>query len=166
MEFKIISKLHQVMRLICWAGLISFANQRCHLMNTSSRNLKNSYSKTKWKQWISLPYTWIHLVSVIRQQNFPSQSPRLNFLNIYLSAQLYYSMIFFQCRKHIRSRRLVNITQLGIDRIVDLQFGSDEAAYHLIVELYDRVRICLKACGIVVILCEVILIHASCFNKN
>ena len=46
----------------------------------------------------------------------------------------------FQCRKHIRSRRLVNITQLGIDRIVDLQFGSDEAAYHLIVELYDRVK--------------------------
>lgn len=75
-------------------------------------------------------------------------------------------MIFFQCRKHIRSRRLVNITQLGIDRIVDLQFGSDEAAYHLIVELYDRVRICLKACVIVFILCEVILIHASCFNKN
>lgn len=30
--------------------------------------------------------------------------------------------------------------QLGVDRIVDLQFGSDEAAYHLIVELYDRVR--------------------------
>ena len=54
---------------------------------------------------------------------------------------------FFQCRKHIRSRRLVNITQLGIDRIVDLQFGSDEAAYHLIVELYDRVRIWLEACG-------------------
>lgn len=43
-----------------------------------------------------------------------------------------------KCRKHIRSRRLVNISQLGIDRIVDLQFGSDEAAYHLIVELYDR----------------------------
>ena len=29
--------------------------------------------------------------------------------------------------------------QLGIDRIVDIQFGSDEAAYHLIIELYDRV---------------------------
>lgn len=43
-----------------------------------------------------------------------------------------------KCRKHIRSRRLVNISLLGIDRIVDLQFGSDEAAYHLIVELYDR----------------------------
>ena len=72
---------------------------------------------------------------------------------------------FFQCRKHIRSRRLVNITQLGIDRIVDLQFGSDEAAYHLIVELYDRVRIWPEACGTVLyfILCKVILIHASCF---
>ena len=49
-------------------------------------------------------------------------------------------LYYFQCRKHIRSRRLVNISQLGIDRIVDLQFGSDEAAYHLIVELYDRVK--------------------------
>ena len=34
----------------------------------------------------------------------------------------------------------MNISQLGVDRIVDLQFGSDEAAYHLIIELYDRVR--------------------------
>uniref|UniRef100_A0A8C0GIU4 Ribosome quality control complex subunit NEMF n=2 Tax=Testudinidae TaxID=8487 RepID=A0A8C0GIU4_CHEAB len=44
-----------------------------------------------------------------------------------------------KCRKHLRSRRLVSVRQLGIDRIVDFQFGSDEAAYHLIVELYDRV---------------------------
>ena len=56
------------------------------------------------------------------------------------SSGLLFWLHYFQCRKHIRSRRLVNITQLGIDRIVDLQFGSDEAAYHLIVELYDRVR--------------------------
>ncbi|KAJ7365341.1 hypothetical protein OS493_005446 [Desmophyllum pertusum] len=48
-----------------------------------------------------------------------------------------------KCRKHIRSRRLVSIRQLGIDRIVDLQFGSDEAAYHLIIELYDRGNIVL-----------------------
>jgi len=44
-----------------------------------------------------------------------------------------------QCRKHLKTRRLVSVKQLGIDRIVDFQFGSDEAAYHLIVELYDRV---------------------------
>ena len=29
--------------------------------------------------------------------------------------------------------------QLGIDRIIDLAFGSGEAAYHVILELYDRV---------------------------
>jgi predicted ribosome quality control (RQC) complex YloA/Tae2 family protein len=41
-------------------------------------------------------------------------------------------------RKHLRTRRLVAISQLGVDRVVDLQFGSDEAAYHLVIELYDR----------------------------
>ena len=40
----------------------------------------------------------------------------------------------------MRTRRLENIQQLGVDRIVDLQFGSGEAAYHIILELYDRVR--------------------------
>ncbi|XP_068608392.1 ribosome quality control complex subunit NEMF [Brachionichthys hirsutus] len=48
-----------------------------------------------------------------------------------------------KCRKHLKSRRLTQIKQLGIDRIVDIQFGSDEAAYHLIVELYDRGNIIL-----------------------
>ncbi|XP_071757357.2 ribosome quality control complex subunit NEMF [Centroberyx gerrardi] len=43
-----------------------------------------------------------------------------------------------KCRKHLKSRRLTQVKQLGVDRIVDIQFGSDEAAYHLIVELYDR----------------------------
>lgn len=48
-----------------------------------------------------------------------------------------------KCRKHLKSRRLTEVKQLGIDRIVDIQFGSDEAAYHLIVELYDRGNIIL-----------------------
>lgn len=48
-----------------------------------------------------------------------------------------------KCRKHLKSRRLVHVRQLGVDRIVDLQFGSDEAAYHLILELYDRGNIIL-----------------------
>eukprot|EP00118_Oscarella_pearsei_P019201 m.202671 g.202671 ORF g.202671 m.202671 type:complete len:183 (+) comp39615_c0_seq16:167-715(+) len=46
-------------------------------------------------------------------------------------------------RKHIKSRRLVKIEQIGIDRIVDFQFGSGEAAYHVIIELYDRGNIAL-----------------------
>uniref|UniRef100_H3DIP4 Ribosome quality control complex subunit NEMF n=1 Tax=Tetraodon nigroviridis TaxID=99883 RepID=H3DIP4_TETNG len=48
-----------------------------------------------------------------------------------------------KCRKHLKTRRLTRVQQLGNDRIVDIQFGSDEAAYHLIVELYDRGNIIL-----------------------
>ncbi|XP_069772502.1 ribosome quality control complex subunit NEMF isoform X2 [Narcine bancroftii] len=48
-----------------------------------------------------------------------------------------------KCRKHLKSRRLIFVKQLGVDRIVDFQFGSDQAAYHLIVELYDRGNIVL-----------------------
>lgn len=51
-------------------------------------------------------------------------------------------MPFFsiQMRKHLKSRRLEVVRQLGNDRIVQLQFGSGDAAYHIILELYDRVR--------------------------
>ncbi|XP_044291971.1 nuclear export mediator factor NEMF isoform X2 [Varanus komodoensis] len=48
-----------------------------------------------------------------------------------------------KCRKHLKTRRLVSVKQLGVDRIVDFQFGSEEAAYHLIIELYDRGNIVL-----------------------
>lgn len=41
-------------------------------------------------------------------------------------------------RKHIRQKRLESCKQLGVDRIVDMQFGSGEVACHVIVELYDR----------------------------
>merc|ERR1719354_228961 len=41
-------------------------------------------------------------------------------------------------RKHINNKRLEKIQQMGVDRVVDMQFGSDEAAYHLILEMYDR----------------------------
>lgn len=53
------------------------------------------------------------------------------------------SSFAMKCRKHLKSRRLVSARQLGVDRIVDFQFGSDEAAYHLIIELYDRGNIIL-----------------------
>ncbi|XP_055371755.1 ribosome quality control complex subunit NEMF homolog [Condylostylus longicornis] len=46
-------------------------------------------------------------------------------------------------RKHLKNKRLEKVEQLGIDRIVDFQFGSGEAAYHIILELYDRGNILL-----------------------
>ncbi|KAF2894967.1 hypothetical protein ILUMI_11200 [Ignelater luminosus] len=46
-------------------------------------------------------------------------------------------------RKHLKNKRLESLTQMGTDRIVDLQFGTGEAAYHIILELYDRGNIVL-----------------------
>ncbi|XP_036341726.1 LOW QUALITY PROTEIN: nuclear export mediator factor NEMF homolog [Rhagoletis pomonella] len=46
-------------------------------------------------------------------------------------------------RKHLKNKRLEKLQQLGMDRIIDLQFGTGEAAYHVIVELYDRGNIIL-----------------------
>ncbi|CAM6068471.1 unnamed protein product [Sphagnum tenellum] len=41
-------------------------------------------------------------------------------------------------RKHIRTRRLEDVRQLGIDRVVDLQFGMGEGAHHILLELYAQ----------------------------
>lgn len=46
-------------------------------------------------------------------------------------------------RKHLRNKRLEVLKQVAADRIVDMQFGTDEAAYHIILELYDRGNIVL-----------------------
>ncbi|XP_041969362.1 nuclear export mediator factor NEMF homolog isoform X1 [Aricia agestis] len=49
-------------------------------------------------------------------------------------------------RKHLKNKRLEKLSQIGIDRIIDMQFGSGEAAYHVILELYDRGNIVLTDC--------------------
>ncbi|EIE22903.1 hypothetical protein COCSUDRAFT_16391 [Coccomyxa subellipsoidea C-169] len=41
-------------------------------------------------------------------------------------------------RKHLRTRRLDDVRQLGVDRVVDFSFGTGEACYHLILELYAQ----------------------------
>lgn len=46
-------------------------------------------------------------------------------------------------RKHLKNKRLEALRQVGIDRIVSMQFGTGEAAYHVILELYDRGNILL-----------------------
>ena len=40
-------------------------------------------------------------------------------------------------RKHLNNKKLTNIQQMGMDRIIDLQFGS-ESVYHIILEMYDN----------------------------
>lgn len=46
-------------------------------------------------------------------------------------------------RKHLRNKRLESIKQIGIDRIVDLQFGTGDYTNHLILELYSKGNILL-----------------------
>lgn len=46
-------------------------------------------------------------------------------------------------RKHLKNKRLESLSQIGVDRMIDLQFGSGDAAYHIILELYDRGNIVL-----------------------
>lgn len=41
-------------------------------------------------------------------------------------------------RKHIRTKRLEEVRQFGMDRVVDFQFGMGEGAYHIILELYAQ----------------------------
>lgn len=41
-------------------------------------------------------------------------------------------------RKHLKNKRLEHVAQVGADRIVDFQFGTGDAAYHVLLELYDR----------------------------
>ena len=46
-------------------------------------------------------------------------------------------------RNHLKNKRLESLSQIGVDRMIDLQFGSGDAAYHIILELYDRGNIVL-----------------------
>ena len=41
-------------------------------------------------------------------------------------------------RKHLRTRRLDDVRQLGVDRVVDFSFGTGDACYHLILELFAQ----------------------------
>lgn len=46
-------------------------------------------------------------------------------------------------RKHLRAKKLTSIRQLGMDRVIDIQFGYDEFASHILVELYAQGNIIL-----------------------
>jgi predicted ribosome quality control (RQC) complex YloA/Tae2 family protein len=46
-------------------------------------------------------------------------------------------------RKYIRTKRLEDVRQLGVDRVVDFKFGSGDAVNHIILELYANGNIVL-----------------------
>lgn len=46
-------------------------------------------------------------------------------------------------RKHISNKRIIKLEQVGCDRIIDIQFGSGEVAFHIFIELFNRGNIVL-----------------------
>eukprot|EP00698_Gefionella_okellyi_P000468 TRINITY_DN10423_c0_g1_i1.p1 TRINITY_DN10423_c0_g1~~TRINITY_DN10423_c0_g1_i1.p1 ORF type:complete len:1065 (-),score=298.79 TRINITY_DN10423_c0_g1_i1:68-3262(-) len=46
------------------------------------------------------------------------------------------STFTIKLRKHLRTKRLVDVQQLGTDRVVDLTFGTGEVCNHVIIEFY------------------------------
>ena len=60
-----------------------------------------------------------------------------------MSLHGYFMISLLQMRKHLKNKRLESLKQIGVDRVVDMQFGSGEAAYHVVLELYDRGNIVL-----------------------
>jgi len=50
------------------------------------------------------------------------------------------SVFALKLRKHIRTRKLEGIRQLGFDRVVDLTFGTGDNEFHVVVEFYAAVR--------------------------
>ena len=53
------------------------------------------------------------------------------------------SAFAMKLRKFIRTKRLEDVRQIGIDRVVDFKFGSGDAVNHLILELYANGNIVL-----------------------
>ncbi|KAF4516743.1 hypothetical protein B566_EDAN008433 [Ephemera danica] len=61
------------------------------------------------------------------------------------------SSFSMKMRKHLKNKRLESLKQVGIDRAVDMQFGQGPAAYHIILELYDRGNIILTDCDHIIL---------------
>lgn len=80
-------------------------------------------------------------------------SMKVSFLHFFMRNYSTFSkkIIILQLRKHLRNKRLESLKQLGFDRIVDLQFGTGEAAYHVFLELYDKGNIVLTDCDLVIL---------------
>lgn len=49
------------------------------------------------------------------------------------------SGLTMRMRKHLKSKRIEAIDQLGVERVVRIQLGSGEATYYLFLEFYAKV---------------------------
>ncbi|VVU94729.1 Fibronectin-binding protein A N-terminus (FbpA) [seawater metagenome] len=64
------------------------------------------------------------------------QCPRFQITNQNFERRIIPSSFCTKLRKHLTNKKITNIRQLGSDRVIDIQFGSDNK-FNLIMELYD-----------------------------
>ena len=62
--------------------------------------------------------------------------PRFHITNQNFDRRNIPSSFCAKLRKHLTNKKITRIQQLGIDRVVDFQFGTDNK-FHIIMELYD-----------------------------
>jgi len=68
-------------------------------------------------------------------------------------------------RKHVRTKRLEDVQQLGTDRVIDFKFGSGETAFHVLLEFFAAGNIILTDHEYVVLSSPfLLLLSASSFS--
>ena len=70
-------------------------------------------------------------------------SSRIHLIDNYTSTRMIPTTFCSKFRKHIKNKRLEKISQIGNDRIIDMQFGMGDFCYHIILELFSTGNIIL-----------------------
>ncbi len=89
-------------------------NNRCFLLKLTTENKDKSF--------------------VLLDSN--PQCPRFQITQQNFERRMIPSSFCTKLRKHLTNKKITNIRQLGSDRVVDIQFGS-ENKFHVIMEMYD-----------------------------
>jgi predicted ribosome quality control (RQC) complex YloA/Tae2 family protein len=75
-------------------------------------------------------------INSIKKYLLIESSAKFYMLNNFSSIKDFPSSFSSKLRKHINNKRIESIKQLNLDRVIDIQFGINEFAYHLICEFY------------------------------
>jgi len=67
---------------------------------------------------------------------FIESGAKFYFLDTFNATKDFPSSFSLKLRKHLNNKRLEMIRQVNIDRVIDLQFGTNDLAFHIIAEFY------------------------------
>ena len=111
--------------------IVLINNFNVKLMNARLNNVYDINSKS-----FLLKFTDENKKKVFVLIDTNPQSPRFHITTKDFDRRMIPSSFCAKLRKHLTNKKLTKIQQLGMDRVVDFQFGS-ESVFHIIIELYD-----------------------------